>query len=100
MEGTPKERIPQAVEGESSLSASPIARGGAVTVATGAVAGASSLADQLGGVSGTLATAKEFAGQMVDFIGMPPGMIGAVVLVLAGYYVMRWRKRQRDEGFA
>ena len=100
VEGTPKERIPQAVEGESSLSASPIARGGAVTVATGAVAGASSLADQLGGVSDTLASAKEFAGQVVDFIGLPPGTLGAVILVLAGYYVMKWRKKQRDEGFA
>lgn len=99
-EGAPVERTAQAVAPESGLAASPIAQGGAATVATGVAVGASSVADQLEGLSGTLASVKAFAAQLGDFIGLPPAAIAAAVLIAAGVVVLKWRKAQRDGGWA
>lgn len=100
VEGAPAERMPQAVEPESSLTKSPINAGGAVTVITGVVAGANSVSEQLGTATGFLASAKGFAGQIVEIIGVPPGVLLAVVLIAAGLLVMHWRGKQRAGGFA
>ena len=96
----PGERMPQAVAAESSLAKSPIAQGGAVTVAAGAVTGASTIAEQLGEASGTLASVKSVAAQVVEFVGMPPSAILALVLIGAGVAVYHWRAKQRAEGWA
>lgn len=99
IDGAPRDPMPQAVEPESSLTASPIARGGAATVAAGAVTGGTALVDQLGDATGTLGAVKAFGAQVGEFIGLPPGAILAVVLIGAGYVVVKWRKRQRDGGW-
>jgi hypothetical protein len=100
VEGAPTERMPQAVEPESSLAKSPINVGGAVTVVTGVAAGANSVSEQLGTATGFLASAKAFASQIVEFIGVPPGVLMAVVLIAAGLLIMHWRNKQREGGFA
>ena len=99
-EGAPGERMPQAVEAESSLGKSPMVRDGAVATVGGAALAVAPLADQLGQASGLVATIKGFAQQVADFIGVPPLLIVAGVLVYVGVNVIRWRKRQRSEGWA
>lgn len=100
VDDTPREGMPQAVTPESSLAASPIAQGGAVTAATGAAAGASALADQFGTASGFLASLKGIGAEVADFVGLPPKVMLAAVLVAAGCWVWNWRRRQREGGWA
>ena len=100
VEGAPVDKMPQAVAPESSLARSPIHQGGAVTVAAGAATAACSAADQLDGASAWLASAKAIGQQITDFIGLPPGVLIAAVLIGAGVAVMKWRARQRDGGWA
>ena len=99
-EDAPHRPAPQAVAPESSLRASPIARGGAITGATAAATGASALSDQLGTAGSTIGAVKAFAGQVVDFIGLPPKVLLCCVLGLAAWYIIKWRKKQRDGGYA
>lgn len=96
----PQDRMPQAIDPESSLTASPINRGAAATAVTGVVAGASAISDQLGTAGGTISAVKAFADQVVEFIGLPPKVLAFCVLGLAAWYIFKWRKRQRDEGRA
>lgn len=99
-DGAPHERMPQAVEGESSLAKSPITQGGAATVAAGAVTAGASVAEQFEGASTTLASVKVLASQVADFVGLPPGVLLAAVLIAAGIAVVKWRARQRAGGWA
>lgn len=92
--------LPQAIEPESKLTASPIAQGGAVTVATGAVSGVAAIADQVDAASTTMASIKALAAHVAEFIGLPPGVLLAGVLIGAGWMVMKWRAQQRREGWA
>jgi len=96
----PQPRMPQAVEPESTMAKSPMVRDGAVATVGGAALAVAPLADQLGQASGLVATIKGFAQQVADFIGVPPLLIVAGVLVYVGVNVIRWRKRQRSEGWA
>jgi lysozyme len=86
----PGERMPQAVEPESSLSASPIARGGATTAGVGGLAALTTISDQ----------AKGVADKVAEFVGLPPAALVAAVLVIAGLGVMHWRSKQRSDGWA
>lgn len=106
-EGSPEERMPQAVAGETSLAKSPIAQGGAVTAGAGAVTAATSMADQvtetsglLGAVKGLLGAVKDVVHQVADAVGIPPGTMLALALLVAGIAIMRYRDRQRREGWA
>lgn len=99
-EEAPGERMPQAVAAESSLAKSPIAQGGAVTAGAGVLTGATSIAGQLEGASGTLGSIKAVADQVVQFLGLPPGVLLSIVLVGAGFAVYHWRAKQRAEGWA
>lgn len=71
---------------ESRLSASPMAQSGAVSVATGALAVAGSVSDDVRAISGGL--------------GVDPLLVVGAVAVLAGAVVLYWRYRQRREGWA
>lgn len=95
-----QEAMPQAVAAESRLTASPIAQSGAVTVGAGGLAGLGAVADQAQQAQGLLATFKGFAGQIAEFVGLPPGALLAVVLVGAGLVVMAQRRKQRRDGWA
>lgn len=96
----PGERMPQAVEPESSIAASPIARGGALTAGAGVATAATTIAGQLDGANTTLDSVKAIADQAVQFLGLPPGLLLAGVLVGAGWAVWHWRAKQRAEGWA
>lgn len=98
------EPMPQAVVAESRLFASPIAQGGTVTAGAGALAGLSAVSEQLGQTSGllhsTLASVKGLVTGVADFAGVPPGVLLAGALLLAGGMVLLHRWRQRAEGWA
>lgn len=96
----PGERMPQAVEAESSLTSSPMVRDGAVATVGGAALAVAPLAEQLGQASGLVSTIKTFAQQVADFVGVPPLLIVAGVLVYVGVNGIRWRLRQRTQGWA
>lgn len=96
----PAPRMPQAVAPESTLAKSPMARDGVLAAGSGAALAVPTMADHLGQASGLVATVKGIAQQAADFIGVPPLLIVAAVLVYVGFNEVRWRRRQRQEGHA
>lgn len=90
-------RMPQAVEPESKPTASPITRGGLVTIGAGVLEGLRQMGDSLGGIRAPLDAAR---GLMVDTLGVPPEWILPLVLIAAGALVVRWRWLQRSGGWA
>ena len=107
-------RTAQAVEAESSLVRSPIAQGSAVTIGAGAVTAATQLGPvlqevtaaaeganaALAPVQGALGAIRGFVGSVADFVGVPPGMLLAVALVAAGWWILSKRREQRAEGWS
>ena len=92
----PVERMPQAVAAESSIAASPIAQGGAVTAGAGVVSVLSEAQAQLGPVGDALGQAKTV---IVGTLGLPPGWVLPVVLVVIGGVVVWQRVKQRRGGW-
>jgi lysozyme len=89
----PSERMPQAVQPESKIVASPIAQGGAITVATGAALAG----EQIAAVAPIVKQARELA---VDTVGVPADWFLPIVLVAAGAAALWWRYKQRQGGWA
>lgn len=95
--GTGHERMPQAVEAESRMAASPIVQGGAVTAGAGAIEAVRQWGADVGGLKPVLDQARAL---LVDTLGVPPHWILPAVMIGAGLLVLRWRLRQRREGWA
>ncbi|HNB05744.1 MAG TPA: lysozyme [Thauera aminoaromatica] len=91
------ERMPQAVESESPMAASPINRGGAAVVGLGAIEGLRQAGDSIAVVRAPLDALK---GLLTDTIGLPPEWLLPVALAAVGAYVVYWRLQQRRQGFA
>lgn len=93
----PQQAMPQAVEAESKVTASPIARSGAVAAGAGVLEGLRQLGDSVGGIKAPLDAAKAV---MVETLGIPPDWILPMVLIAVGVLIVRHRLRQRSEGWA
>jgi lysozyme len=93
----PPERMPQAVAAESSLAASPISQGGAVTLGSGALMGLGAAKEHLGVVGEVVGSGKSL---IVDTLGIPTGLLLPIVLCVAGGAVLLWRYRQRRGGWS
>lgn len=93
----PAQAMPQAVAPESRLVASPIAQGGAATVATGAVAILADAGSQVATVKATADAAKELA---TETLGIPAGAFLPLVLLAVGGVVLWQRYKQRAQGWA
>lgn len=91
------EPLPQAVESESPLTSSPIARSGVVVAGVGALGAVRELGDQVAAIKAPLQAAREV---LVDVLGLPPGIILWLVLLVAGAAVLHWRREQRRQGYA
>lgn len=91
------EAMPQAVEAESKMTASPINKAGATAIAAGALSMLEQAAASLGSIKAPLEGAR---GLLVDTLGVPTGWILPIVLVGAGAAAIYWRNRQRREGYA
>lgn len=96
-DGSPFLRMPQAVAGESSVAASPIARSGAIAAGTGALGIMGEAKDHLGTVGTVVGQAK---GIVVETLGIPPSAFLPIVLVACGAAVVWWRMAQRRQGWA
>lgn len=126
-EGAPAPRMPQAVEGESTLLASPLVKLGVSAIGSGGVVGVAAVdpaspapsatvgaADQLAQVGQLAAQATDTASAvavasssiktgvsaLAGFLHMPPLALLALGLVGIGAGVIYWRRRQRMEGWA
>lgn len=104
--GIERGRMPQAVEPESSLVASPIAQSGAAVTAGGLATGvvaAPDLIEQtnglLGAVKGVLQPLRDSVGDLAEAVGVPPGVLIAAVLIFVGVAIMNTRAKQRREGW-
>lgn len=89
--------MPQAVEAETRITASPIAKSGAVTVGIGVLEGLRQIGDSVGGIKAPLDAAKSV---VVDTLGIPTEWILPIVLLVIGALIVRHRLRQRSEGWA
>lgn len=85
----PREPMPQAVEPESSLAASPINKASA-TVAAGGLAMASQALEQ----------GKAIADKVAEFVGLPVPALIAGTVVIAALVIANQRAKQRKEGWA
>jgi lysozyme len=94
------ERMPQAVAPESPMSASPIARGGAVTAGTGLIAAASAVAEEAKGASDVASTFHDLAAKVADWFGLPPMLLFGGALLIVGWIVLKQRLAQRKGGWA
>lgn len=94
------EPMPQAVEAESKLTASPINVSGAATIVTGGGLTISAVTDQIQQASGLLSTIKGSVAQLADFIGFPPVVLVGVGLVVLGWIIVKNRRAQRSQGWA
>ena len=90
--------MPQAVEAESKLTASPIVQGGVTTTAGGGLLVA---LEAIKGDVGTLGDwARTVRGFLADSVGVPAEWVLPGLLVIAGVVVVRWRLKQRAGGWA
>lgn len=80
------EAMPQRVDAESSLSQSPIAQSGAISIAGGVIAAASAALDPVKDIAATL--------------NVEPLMVFGVLGIVIGLVVMTQRNKQRNEGWA
>lgn len=95
-DGPAQAQTPQAVEAESSVAASPIAQGGAATVATGAAAALVQAKDALGPVGDAI---KGLRTILTEHIGIPTEWVLPALLIGLGVVVVRWRLKQRAGGW-
>lgn len=96
-DGAGQQPVPQAVEAESSVASSPIVRGGVLAAGTGVIEGLRQVGESLGSIKPQLDAAK---GVLVETLGLQPSWVLPIVAIVAGYFVVRWRLRQRQEGWA
>ena len=93
----PREVMPQAIEAESKLTASPIARAGAATAGAGVVDVAAQFSDYLGPVKGALDAARDL---LVNTLGLTPRVVLPILLIGVGVMVWQKRQEQRRKGWA
>jgi lysozyme len=96
-DGAPSIRMPQAVEGQSSLAKSPIAQGGAVTAAAGASGLVTQAGDQVGMLNSAAVAIKTF---VVGTLGLDAALFMPVLLIGLGGMVVWQRYGQRIKGWA
>jgi lysozyme len=93
----PAQAMPQVVQAESSVAASPITAGGATTAGAGILAAIAEAKEFLGPAGAAFTQARDF---LATAVGVPPSWVLPGVLIGAGIVVVRWRLAQRREGWA
>lgn len=90
--------MPQEIAPESKVATGPIATtGGAVATTGGIIAALGPLGEHIAAVKSTLAAAKSL---IVDTLGVPPDWVLPLLLIGAGVLIVRFRLKQRSEGWA
>ena len=93
----PLDPVPQAVAPESSLAASPIARAGAATAASGGLLVVQQLGEQAGQLKEAVSSMRDF---LVTGLGVPTHWALPVLLLAAGAACAWYRWKQRRGGWA
>ncbi len=88
-----QDRMPQAVEGESNLSKSPIQQSGVVTAATGVGTVMAAMVDGFG-------EQVKRVGEIATSVGVQPVLVIGFTLAIAGGTAIYYRMRQRKGGWA
>lgn len=96
-EDAPSEPMPQAVEAESKLRQSPIAQMGALIVGAPVAELAIQASDGVGALKPAITAVKSLA---TETLGIPTQWVVPMLLIVAGLIVLRWRLKQRTEGYA
>lgn len=94
---TANHAMPQSVEAETSLAASPINRGGLVAAGTGVIGALTDAGSSVASLRGPLGEVKSF---VADTMGLPPSIWPYLVLAAVGLAVVWWRAKQRSAGWA
>jgi lysozyme len=95
------QRMPQAVETESSLAASPIARGGVAVAGVGVVDLVATATQEAGPQLAAVTQVTQQARTLVvDTLGVPLEWLLPALLVAVGLGIWHWRRQQRQEGWA
>lgn len=89
--------VPQAVEPESKIADSPIARTGTVTAGAGVIGILTQAGEHVDALKPVVRGAREV---LVDTLGVPVEWLLPLAVIAAGVIVVRWRMRQRAEGWA
>lgn len=92
-----EQAMPQAVEGQSSLVASPTIQTSVATGSAGMLATVLSFTDD---AKGWMTPLKDFGAQVADFVGVTPHQGIGIVVVLAAGVVVYQRIKQRQQGWA
>lgn len=90
-------QMPQAIEAESKLTASPIARAGVGATAAGTIGVLQEIGGGLDTVKPVATAAKGF---LADTLAIPGPLVPWVLMAVAGLAVWYWRAKQRGEGWA
>jgi lysozyme len=94
-------RMPQAVQAETSLAASPIARGGAAVAGLGALDLVATATQEAGPQLGAVTMlAQQARTLVVDTLGLPVEWLLPALLLGIGGAIWHWRRQQRREGWA
>lgn len=90
--------MPQEVEGESKIVASPIVQSGVTTTAgSGLLVAMETMKGDVGTVGEWARTIRTF---LAESVGIPPEWVLPGLLMIAGAVVVRWRLKQRANGWA
>ena len=90
--------MPQAIEPESKIAASPIVQGGVTTTAGGGLLVAmEAMKGDVGTVGEWARTIRTF---LAESVGVPPEWVLPGLLMIAGVVVIRWRLKLRANGWA
>ena len=89
--------MPQAVQAESRIAASPTVQAGTAATITGAIAIVGQAGDQVAAVGATIKAAKSL---FTETLGIPADWFLPLVLVIGGAVVLYNRAKQRSGGWA
>jgi len=89
--------VPQAVEPESKMADSPIARTGTVTAGAGAIGILTQLGEHVEALKPVVRGARDV---LVDTLGIPVDWLLPIAVIVTGVLIVRWRLQQRREGWA
>lgn len=89
--------MPQAVEPESKMADSQIIKTSTAATGAGIIAAVTQIGEQVDALKPVVRGAREV---LVDTLGVPVEWLLPMAMVVAGVLIVRWRLRQRSEGWA
>lgn len=89
--------VPQAVEPESKMTSSPMVQTSTVGLGAGTVGLVAQAGEHIDALKPVVKGAREV---LVDTLGVPVEWLLPIAMIVAGALIVRWRLKQRNEGWA